>query len=343
MKNFGEMADATLAYLRSYVRDQEASTHLTADLTPVAKELSVNDAAVLTRGRIQIEDELIWIDTADRGNATGVIPPYGRGMDGTVAAQHVAGTRVIVQPLYPRKVVKDSLNQAISMVGVQLYGVETLTIPGDPTKIAYDLPDYTRDVLSVKASDRRASILDTDVAWLRDWVFDPQPPVGVSATGKAVYLYDGSIPHTFDLTVTISRDPVALFFDTQIFTECYLPVSVADVVVLYAASRLMASADAYNITGRSVEANTLDSKVQPGKAADQSKYLYQLAEARLEQERVRLLNRTVQRSHYARWGSTMRHFSNTAVESETTLLLTISGTSVTAVAPLPITTTRFPA
>ena len=33
MRNFGEMVDETLSYLRSYVRDQEQSTHLAQAVT----------------------------------------------------------------------------------------------------------------------------------------------------------------------------------------------------------------------------------------------------------------------------------------------------------------------
>jgi hypothetical protein len=300
MRNFGEMTEDVLAHLRSYVRDQEMSTHLTADIGFNDVLVPVNDASVLTRGRIQIDDELLWVDSADRGNSLASIPPYGRGMDGTNKESHAAGTRVIVQPLYPRKLVKDTMNQVITAVGQKLYGVEVLTLAPHVTSFLYELPEYTRDVLAVKVSDRRAASIGDDVRWLREWTFDKHAPANVSPTGKGLYITECAISSLDEITVTISRDPARLMFDVQMFTDSYLPATAWDVVVLMSASRLMATADAYNVVGRSVEANTLDSKVQPGAAVAQSKYLFQLGQARLEEERQRLLNSTMNRAHYSR-------------------------------------------
>ena len=299
MRNFGEMTDEVLGHLRSFVRDQEMSTHLSAPVAFGDLVLPVADAVVLTRGRVQINDELIWIDGIDRGASTGTIPPYGRGMDGTSAANHAAGTRVIVQPLYPRKTVKDVMNQVITGIGQRLYGVEVLTLPPQLLTFAYELPAHTREVLSVRIADRDAVRLGSDVTRVRTWTFDRHAPARVSPTGKALYLMDTVGPRD-DVTVTISRDPARIMFDVQMFTDTFLPESAWDVVVLLAASRLMATADAYNVVGRSVEANTLDSKVPPGQAVNQSKYLFQLGTSRLEEERMRLLNSSAQHSHYSR-------------------------------------------
>lgn len=302
MKNFGEMVEETQSYLRSFVRDQEMSTHLTSDIGFSDLTIPVADAAALTRGRIQIDDELIWIDAPDRSTGVGLAPPYGRGMDGTNKADHKAGTRVVVQPLYPRKLLKDTLNQAIVASGLRLYGIEKIALPGRATSFMYELPSYTRDVLSVRMESRGNRMLGDGPVWLRDWTFDKHSPANISTTGKAVYLYDGRCGMGEDVSVVISRDPAILFFDVQMFTDSFLPETAWDVVVLTAASRLLATADAYNIVGRSVEANTLDSKVTPNSAVAQSKYLYQLAQARLEEERSKLLNSTMQRAHYSRRG-----------------------------------------
>lgn len=300
MRNFGEMVEETKAYLRSYVRDQEQSTHLISPVTFDATDFEVADGALVTRGRIEIDDELIWVDKADRSSGRVSVPPYGRGMDATNKADHPAGARVIVQPLYPRKVVKDRLNDAIVQAGAKLYGVQELTFVGDPTTFAYELPDYTREVLGVKVSDERGPRFSRDVSWERRWTFDKRAPLAVSATGKALYLRNCTLSPVERLTVVIGRDPARLLFDTQMFDETYLPASAWDVPVLLAAARMLATGDAWNIQTRAVEANTLDSKVQPGKATDYSKYLLGLAQARLAEERERLLSDTVQRSHYTR-------------------------------------------
>lgn len=299
MRNLLEMVEETRAYLRNYVRDQELSTHLTRDIGFAETELPVDNAAVLTRGRVEVDSELIWIDRTDKAANLGIIPPYGRGMDGTQKEVHASGTRVVVQPLYPRKTVRDQLNQAITQMGKDLYGTEVLSIPVKTTNFLYELPAETRDVLSVKIADRVRRPGD-EVLWLREWRFDRHAPSTVASTGKGLYVYDHACIPTDVMTVVISRDPAQLLFETQMFTDSYLPATAWDVAVLMAASRLVAMANAQNIVGRSVEANTLDSKVEPATPLSASKYLYGLASARLAEERKRLLDSSAPRIHYSR-------------------------------------------
>ena len=299
MKLFGEMVEETSGYLRSFVRDQEMSTHLTKPITgaPGAGKIIVADAGVVSRGRIQIDDELIWVDKVDRNNSSLDVPPYGRGMDGTSPADHEAGKRVIVAPLYPRKFLKDTLNQTIRQIGAQLYGVEQLTLQPNQRDFKYPLPEYVRDVLTVMVSSSRQG---SDPTYLRDWAFDKSAPGNLSTTGKALYLYDDWWDYQQTLTVTVSRDPMTLTADDELFTDTFLPESAEDIPVLGAAARLLATADSYDIQTRSVEANTLDSKVSASAAQQQSKYLQALFMQRLDEERLRLLNSTNARARYYR-------------------------------------------
>jgi len=299
MKLFGEMVEETAGYLRSFVRDQEISTHLTKPIqgAPGASKVVVADAGVVSRGRIQIDDELIWVDKVDRNTNSLEVPPYGRGMDGTSAADHESGTRVIVAPLYPRKFLKDTLNQTIRQVGAQLYGVEQLTLKANRMNFRYELPSYVRDVLTVMTSTNRYY---SDPTYLRDWTFDKSAPLNVSTTGKALYLYDDWWDYNNDLTITVSRDPMTLTGDFQPFSDTFLPESAEDIPVLGAAARLLATADSYDLQTRAVEANTLDSKVSASAAQQQSKYLQALFMQRLDEERMRLLNATNNRARYQR-------------------------------------------
>jgi hypothetical protein len=298
MRSFGEMVEETLGYLRAQVRDQEMSTHLVDAAQFDDYTLIVNDPSVLSRGRIEIDDEIIWVDSTDRSTASVAVPPYGRGMDGTTRANHEAGTRVIIQPLYPRKVVKDTLNQSIVAAGNRLYGVERIELTPDLTGFMYPLPEHVRDVLAVSICDQTTISMGGEVRWLRSFTFDKRAPLQVSTTGKALYLTDVGYGPQDVITVVASRDPARLLFNTQMFEESFLPASAWDIPVLMSASRLLITAQSYFLQGRSVEANTLDSKIQADDAGRQSKYLYQLAESRLEEERQRLLSATIQRAHY---------------------------------------------
>ena len=100
--------------------------------------------------------------------------------------------------------------------------------------------------------------------------------------------------------VTFSRDPAELLFAGQMFEETYLPSTAWDVIVLLAASRLMATAEASDISTRSIEATNIDPRQATTQGQRQSQYLYNLSQQRLAEERMRLLNSTVNRTHYAR-------------------------------------------
>jgi hypothetical protein len=300
MKSLSDMVEEVSAYLRSFIRDQELSTHLEQNIEFGTFSLKVADPTLVSRGRIQIGDELIWVDSADRVSGTLSIPPYGRGMDGTNPEAHEAGTRVIMAPLYPRQLIKSAINQSITSVGSQLYGVETLSIEPSASSYIYPLPAYARDVLSVRVADSWG-VGGGDVGWLRDWQFDKNAPSTAAESGKALYLNDGRISPRQELSVVVSRDPAVLYFGTQMFSECFLPQTAWDVVVLLTASRLLATAEAAELSTRTIEANQLDAKSQGQTTAQrQSNYLFSLYQQRLADERMRLLNSTVQRVHYSR-------------------------------------------
>ena len=302
MITYGEMTSQVQAHLRSFVRDQEQSTHLMQDISESDLKLMVADSNLVSRGRIEIDSELLWVDRSIRSDNSLEIAPYGRGMDDTVAKAHAAGTRVIVAPLYPRKFLQDTLNQVIRQIGAQLYGISYVKdVDGNPmvtgTGFTYEMPPWVRDELAVTVTNPD---IEDDITYLRDWTFDKSAPMAVSTTGKCLYLYDDWIPQNLELTITASRDPITLTDDEQEFTETTLPESAEDLPVLGAAARLLASSDAYTVQTRSVEAATVTSKIPPGAAQDQSKYLQALFVQRLNEERMRLLNTHSNRSRYQR-------------------------------------------
>jgi hypothetical protein len=305
MITFGEMTSQVQAHLRSFVRDQEQSTHLVQDINETDTKLYVADANLVSRGRIEIGSELLWVDKSVRGDNSLDIPPYGRGMDDTFAAEHKAGDRVIVAPLYPRKFLQDTLNQTIRQIGAQLYGVSQVRDVNDEPLITdpdggftYEMPGWVRDILSVTVTNPH---MEDDITYLRDWTFDKNAPKAVSTTGKALYLYDDWIGGNLQMTITASRDPLPLTREDQEFWETTLPESAEDLPVLGAAARLLASSDAYAVQTRSVEAAAIQGASQSsGAAQSQSKYLQALFMQRLEEEKLRLLNSHVNRSRYQR-------------------------------------------
>lgn len=291
MPSFTQMVDDVRAHLRSYTRDQELSTHLTANVTSSALQLSVSDGSLVSRGRIEIDDELLWVEKVDRQNNTVTIAPYGRGMDGTTAAAHSINARVVVQPLYPKQMVKDTINQVVGGLGSQLFAVAKTAIPATPTKVAYEIPAVAERVLSVTVN--YDNIYD-DVEYVRRWKFDPQS--STSSTGKELYVYEPTASGQ-TLTVTYFRKPV-LISGNQDFSATLLPSTAYDVIILGAAARLMATSSSYMSSTRAIEPAALDTKSDSSQVLQQSRYLFTLFQQRLEEEKTQLLNSYVTRAHY---------------------------------------------
>ena len=95
MSTFAELTDSTLLYLYGYTTLQDQATYLTSNVAADALTMPIADGTSISRGTIEIDNELIWVDSVDSGAGTVTIPPYGRGYRGTTATTHTSGTRVV--------------------------------------------------------------------------------------------------------------------------------------------------------------------------------------------------------------------------------------------------------
>jgi hypothetical protein len=294
MTTFGDLITQTQQMLRSYVRSQELSTWLTFDVTDDALTFSVHDPKLLSRGLVEIDSELVLCEDVDKDSGNFTTPPFGRGMEGSKARAHKQGTRVSVNPMYPRSAVGNALNQTLMGVGNQLFGLDRVTFPASPTRVSYELPAETQHVLSVSWLLRRTA--SKDVVFANDWVFDHSAGW---PSGKGLLLYEWPLPGD-PITVTTGVPPLALEED-QLFTESLLPESAIDVVVLGAASRLIVSAGAEMIAATSVGSQTtIGRDFDPNTPVSIGRYLYAQFQERLRQEVSRQQSRHQNRLHYTR-------------------------------------------
>lgn len=286
MATFDDLVTEVHGHLRAYSRNQEMSTHLTLPIDASTRVITVAESSLVTRGRIEIDDEIIWVDSSDRQSGELTIPPYGRGMDGTTTGEHAIGTRVLVQPLYPRSVVKSVINEVIMSLAGQLYGVTTTELNADPTASFYEMPSDTLMVVSVEQSWPYLGGMDSELA--RRWRYDQQ--------NKRVYVYD-PVGSTSTMQFTRLVDPLPLSGDAE-FTTSLLPVSCVDLVVLGAAARLLSSTASGHVNTRSIEANAMDSRLEPSYALQQAKYLQTLYMQRVQEELSKLNATYTIRTHY---------------------------------------------
>lgn len=285
MTTFTQLVDQTLAELRGYSRDQQQSTHVTVATTDSNLTWDVNDASVLSKGRAEIGDEVVWIDSVDRTNNQVTVAPYGRGMDGTTAAVHDINTRLVGNPSFPRGLVKNALNDSISaLYAGGLHAVATTTLTFVVAKVTYELPATVEGVLAVTWD-----VPGPTGVWapVRRWRFDRNADITTYTNGRTLDVYDSVVPGS-TISVVYAKEPTLLSADSDVFaTVTGLPASSADAVKYGALARLTMSLDAHLIQNRSVEAGTLVGRPQPGDGRSVSQFYYAMFQQRLAEERAR--------------------------------------------------------
>lgn len=306
--NFKDMVDEVIINVSGYTQRQDQSTILTSAITDVAAgswvsgsadpyyRFSVSDGTALSRGTVEIDNELFWIDSFDRTNNVAYVAPFGRGYRNSTIQPHAIGARVIISPVYPRVVVQKALNNAIQGVYPDLFGVYYTTFPFVAARNTYQLPQEAIDILSVKWQT-----VGPTREWLpvRRWRIDKMANVGTFNTGKTVSIYDGIVPGR-TVNVTYTKRPSDLVLDSDEFTDSGLPDSAEEVITLGAAYRVAAFLDTPRVTAMSVEADALDQSNPSGAGAQASRYFFAQYKDRLAVEMRRQYEMFPTRVHYTR-------------------------------------------
>lgn len=297
MSTFGELTEQTLLQLYGYTTLQDQSTFLTAGLNASATTLGVGDVASVSRGVLEIDDELLWVDSIDTQQSTVTLPPYGRGFRGTTAAAHDTGARVTSSPMFPRSAVKRAINDAIRAVFPDLFGVGTATIMFNPAVSTYSLPAGSLDVLQVSWQS-----IGPSREWLpvRRYRVDKNADPTTFTSGVTVSLYDAIVPGR-NVRIVYTKQPTALSAAADDYvTVTGLPASTEDVIRLGAAYRMVPFFDSAHLSGMTAEADFSANQRPVGSSAQLGRFLLQMYQVRLAEETKRLQSLFPARSHYTR-------------------------------------------
>lgn len=297
MSTFGELTEQTLLQLYGYTTLQDQSTYLTAGVNASATTLGVGDVASVSRGVLEIDDELMWVDSISTQQSTISLPPYGRGFRGTTAATHDAGARVTSSPMFPRSAVKRAINDSIRAVFPDLFGVGTTTIMFNPAVSTYSLPAGSLDVLQVSWQS-----IGPSREWLpvRRYRVDKNADPTTFTSGVTVSLYDAIVPGR-NVRIVYTKQPTALSAAADDYvTVTGLPASTEDVIRLGAAYRMVPFFDSAHLSGMSAEADFSANQRPVGSSAQLGRFLLQMYQVRLAEETKRLQSLFPARSHYTR-------------------------------------------
>lgn len=273
---FDQLVSDVLQTLQGYGLAQPRASHLTADITSGATQITVVDATGFEQGICEIDNETIFIESVDYGSNILTVSPDGRGYYGTTAASHLTNARVTMAPVWPKGRVATAINDAITGTYPTLYSIATTTVSFNPAVNTYALPAAADNVLLVTTDVYGPS---NETPQISRYHFDP--------IRKVLTVEKGGYPGR-NLNITYSGAPTELTFG-QTFVTSGLRETARLAIKYAACSALIAFMDSSRLPVDTAQADELDaSRNQVGSASKISGQLYQRYLIELENERKRL-------------------------------------------------------
>jgi len=300
MPTLNEMVDEVRANLQGYALRQDRITYVAdaAGLTTTSTSITVGSSNNLAKGVIEIDDELIWIDSfTTASNVLNVIPGFGRGYQGTTAAPHAQYAQVTLSPTFPRNSIKKAINDTINSFYPKLWIASAYTFTFNASQTTYALPDDCEDILFISWQTTGSS-----QEWLpvNRWRLDTMANSATFNSQNTINIYENVQPGR-TIQVWYTSTPNTLDANTDDFADVTgLPDSCKDVVVLGAAYKLLSYLDAGRINLSSAEADLNDGKLPSSAGVAASRYIFALFQQRLNEEALKLADKYPIRIHYTR-------------------------------------------
>jgi hypothetical protein len=290
---FSSLIDEVITSLQGYGTANDQVVTLTSDMLGGDLTMQVDDSDSISRGLVEIDEEIVYVTDADNGTVT--IPAFGRGFKGTTAAAHAAGSPVWVAPTWPRAAVAREINNTIKSLYPSLFGVATVELTSTTATWQYGLPAECERVLAVEWRYNYPDGWTTVKSW--ESVFSANTTD--FPTGRSLLIGE-PLPTNGKIHVTYATLPKALSLPENVFTLSGLAPSCRDVVVLGTAARLVPWQDTARLPVETVPSDALDNNKPVGNATSVAGAIRQQFQLRLDQERRALLDRYPTRTHRTR-------------------------------------------
>ena len=297
MTTLNSLVDDVQLDLSGFTYRQDRVTYLLTAATTSDLVLNVASTENIGKSIIEIDDEMMWVDSYDRQANTVTIAPFGRGYNGTTAAAHATNAKVVITPTYPRAAVKRAINDTLNAVYPKVFSVGSTTASFLASRTTYPVPATAIQILSMAWQS-----VGPTKEWLpiRQWRWDPIAYAPAFSTGRTVSIYDNVLPGR-TINIVYAQLPVNMTSNTDDFeTVTGLPTSMKDVIVYGAAWRLSSYVDPARISITAPGADELDSKRPYGTGTNVTKQLQALYQNRLEEESLKQKLQFPTRVHYSR-------------------------------------------
>lgn len=292
MTTVNQFLDQVSSMLHSYTGTLEAATYLTTGITSSATMLPVAHPSYITRGLVEVDNELMHVDAVGETSVT--LMPFGRGVASTTAVSHLMNAKVTNDPLFPRQRIWDALTRCIQNVQLDLYAVKTATFTYVTVQTAYEIPSDVTRVLSVQYE-----VVGPTREWanVTHWDVDHNAD---TASGKALIIHEWiQAGRTVQVTYAAALpQPAAATDDLETLG---IPDWMHAVLMYGTAWELVQFMEPARLQLKSVEARTQAAGVDPGAASNVAKQLYAMYQLRLDSARKRLLTTHPSPKHYTRY------------------------------------------
>lgn len=293
---FANIVDRTKQQLLGYTKDQASLSELAAPVSPTDTILMVDAETVtnLSRGIIEIDDEMILTKTYDRSTGTVVVLGLqnGRGYDGTVAASHDVNALVVNDPRFPRQRIKEAINDTINSLYPDLWVFDEYEFPYIAARYEYPIPADADDIYKVVVNT-----IGPSGVWFpaQSWRFNPmasttsgQVKPTPTPTGKSVQIYDRIVPGR-NVRISYTKKPNTLTNNDDDFEiTTGFPERYVDMITYGAAWRLLPAYEAGRLQQASIESTERAPLVPTSAASQASQFFLALYTKRLTEERTRL-------------------------------------------------------
>jgi hypothetical protein len=304
------MIDEVLVNLAGYTFQQDRSTYITSAVSTTTSTsaspliLSLASTDSVGKGILEIDEELLWVDSFDRVANTATVSPYGRGYLGTTAATHSADAKVTISPTFPRFSVKRAINDTIRSLGANIFAVKTATFTFNAAVSTYAFSNL--DIKNILTISWQSIGPSKEWVPIRRWDFDSSanPEAFGYTTGthivQTVTLGEAPISGR-TVKVVYATDPSPFTSNSEVYkTVTGLPESTRDVVILGTAYRLLSFLDPARAAQVSPQADETDSKRPYGASQSATKQLYALYTQRLNEETKAQQQNYPPKVHYSR-------------------------------------------
>ena len=283
--------------LSGFTYRQDRATYLITAATSDDLILYVASTENIGKGIIEIDEEMMWVDSYDRQANTLTIAPFGRGYNSTTAVSHTVNSKVIITPTYPRVAIKRAINDTVQAVYPKVFAVGSTAVSFLASRTTYSVPQDAIQILSMAWQS-----VGPTKEWLpiRQWRWDPIAYATAFPTGRTVSIYDNVLPGR-TINIIYAHLPTAMANLTDDFeTVTGLPTSMRDVIIYGAAWRLSSYVDPARISITGAAADEFDTKRPYGTGTNVTKGLQALYQQRLEEESLKQKIQFPTRVHYSR-------------------------------------------